>query len=57
VFQKSLQTMIVAMKIKDTCCWKESDDKPSQDIKKQRHHFDNKGLCGQAMAFPVSMYG
>ena len=27
--------------------WKESYDKPSQCIKKQRHHFSNKGLYNQ----------
>ena len=40
---KSLQTVIAAMKLKDTP-WKESYDQPRQDIKKQRHCFANKGL-------------
>ena len=37
--------------------WKESYDKPSQRIKKQRHHFANKGLYSQSYGFPVAMYG
>ena len=37
---------------------KESYDKPRQSIKKQRHHFANKGLYSQSyMVFPVVMYG
>ena len=28
--------------------WKESYDKPRQCIKKQKHHFANKGLYGQS---------
>jgi len=39
---KSLPTVTVAMKLKDTP-WKKSYDKPSQHIKKQRHHFADKG--------------
>ena len=35
---KSLQMVTVAMKLKDTCF-----DQPRQHIKKQRHHFSNKG--------------
>ena len=36
--------------------WKESYDKPRQCIKKQRHHFANKGLYSNARVFPVVMY-
>ena len=36
---KSLWTVIAAMKLKETCSWKERYDKPRQCIKKQRHHF------------------
>ena len=36
--------------------WKESYDQPRQHIKKQRHHFANKGLV-KAMVSPVAMYG
>ena len=41
---KSLQMVIVAMKLKDLLTWKESYDQPRQHIKKQRHYFANKGL-------------
>ena len=37
--------------------WKENYDKPRQYIKKQRHHFANKGLLVEAMFFPVVPYG
>ena len=33
--------------------WKESHDKPRQCIKKQRHHFANKGLYSQSYVFPI----
>ena len=33
---------------------KESYDKPRQRIKKQRHHFTNKGLYGQSYGFSSS---
>ena len=34
--------------------WKTSNDKPRQYIKKQRHHFANKGLYGQSYGFSSS---
>ena len=34
--------------------WKESYDKPRQYIKKQRHHFTNKGLYSQSYGFSSS---
>jgi len=37
--------------------WKNTYDKPRQGIKKQRHHFANKGLYNQSCGFPVVMYG
>ena len=39
--------------------WKKSFDKPRQPVKKQRHHFADKGPYGivKAMVFPVVMYG
>ena len=37
--------------------WKENYDQPRQHIQKQRHYFANKGPSGQAMVFPVVMYG
>ena len=40
---KSLWTVTAAMKLKMLAPWKESYDKPRQCVKKQRHHFANKG--------------
>ena len=37
--------------------WKKSYDKPRQGIKKQRHHFANKGPYNQAMVFSAVTYG
>ena len=37
--------------------WKKSYDKHRQCIKKQRHHFADKGHIVKAMAFPVIVYG
>ena len=42
-----------AMKLKDTS-WKESCDKPRQHIKKQKHHFADKGLYSQRYGFSSS---
>ena len=36
--------------------WKESYDKPRQHIKRQTHHFTDKGIV-KAMIFPLVMYG
>ena len=47
---KSLQTVIAAMKLKDTP-WKESYDQPRQHIKKQRHYFANKGPSSKGYGF------
>ena len=46
--------MTAAMKLKDTP-WKESFDQPRQHIKKQRHHFTNKGLSSQGFGFFSSL--
>ena len=43
-----------AMKLKDSCFWKKSYDKPRQLIKKQRHHSATKGLYGQSYDFSSS---
>ena len=40
--------------IKTLVLWKESYDEPRQHIKKQRHHFTNKGLSSQSYGFPSS---
>ena len=37
--------------------WKESYDQPRQHIKKQRHHFADKGSYRQSYAFSSIMYG
>ena len=42
------------MKLKDTAPGKESYDKPRQHIKKQRHHFADKGPYGQSYGFSNS---
>ena len=39
------------MKLKDACPWKKSYDQPRQHIKKQRHHFANKGPYSQSYGF------
>ena len=47
------------MKLKEikSFSWKKSYDKSRQCIKKQRHHFADKGLYSlKAMVFPVVMY-
>ena len=40
--------------IKTLAPWKKSYDKPRQYIKKQRHHFVDKGLSSQGYGFPSS---
>ena len=37
--------------------WKNSYDKPRQCLKKERHHFADKGDIVKAMVFPVVTYG
>ena len=54
---KSLWMMTTAKKFKDSCSLEESYDKAKQHIKKQRHHFANKGHLVKAMVFPVAIYG
>ena len=44
---KSLQMVTAAMKFKDACSLEEKL-KPRQHIKKQIHHFANKGLSSQS---------
>ena len=48
---KSLQMVIAAMKLKMLAPWKKSYDQPRQHIKKQRHHFVNKGPSSQGYGF------
>ena len=44
-------------KIKTLASQKESYEKSRYCIKKQRHHFANKGTIVKAIVFPVRMYG
>ena len=41
-------------KLKDLAPWKKSYDKPRQHIKKQRHHFANKGSYSESYGFSSS---
>ena len=45
-----MKAVTAAMKLKDAP-WKKSYNKPRQHIKKQRHHFANKGLSSQGYDF------
>ena len=50
--------MTAAMKLKDAYSLEESYDQPRQRVKKQRHHFADKGLYSvKAMICPGLMYG
>ena len=46
--------VIVAMKLRDNFPWKKNHDKPRQHIKKQRHHFTDKGQYNQSYGFSSS---
>ena len=48
---KSLQKVTAATKLKTLAPWKESHDKPRQLIKKQRHHFADKGSYSKKLWF------
>ena len=37
--------------------WRKFYDKPRQCVKKQSHHFADKGPYSKAMVFPAVMYG
>ena len=51
---KSLQTVTAAKKLKDACSLEEKYDKPRQHIKKQSHHFADKGPYSQRYGFSSS---
>jgi len=52
---ESLWRVIAAMKLKDACSWERKLwQKPRQHIKKQRHHFANKGPSSQSCGFSSS---
>ena len=48
---KSLQMVAAAMKLKDACSLEGKHDKPRQRVKKQRHHFADKGPSSQSYGF------
>ena len=48
---KSLLMMTAAMKLEGNCSLEENGDKPRQHIKKQKHHFADKGPYGQSYVF------
>ena len=50
----SLQMMTAAMKLEDISPWKKSYDNSRQHIKKQRHHFADKGPSIQSCGFSSS---
>ena len=54
---KSLPMVTTAMKLKALVPWKRNYDQPRQHIKKQRHHFANKGPSSQSYGFSIVMYG
>ena len=51
---KSLQMVIVAMKLKHACSSEKKLDQPRQHIIKQRHYFANKGPSSQSYGFSSS---
>ena len=53
---KSVWMVTAAMKLKDACScpWKETNNKPRQYIKKQRHHFAEKVCIVKATVFSSS---
>ena len=51
---KSPRTETALMKFKDTCSWEENYTKPRQCIRKQRHHFVDKGPYTQSYSFSSS---
>ena len=51
---KSLWTLTVAVKLKDTCSLEEKQCKQRQHMKKQRHHLADKGLYSQDFGFSSS---
>ena len=51
---KSLQMVIAAMKLKDTCSLEENYDQLRQHIKKQRWYFADKSPSSQSYGFSSS---
>ena len=46
--------VIAAMKLKDACSLDEKYDQSRQHVKKQRHHFADKGPSSQSYGFSSS---
>ena len=53
-FQNHCRRWLQSWNWKTLAPWKESSDKPRQCIKKQRHHFADKGLYSQSYGFSSS---
>ena len=51
---KSLWTVTAAMILEDACSLEASYDKPREHVKKQRHHFADKGPHSQSYSFSSS---
>ena len=51
---KSLWTVTAAMILEDACSLEASYDKPREHVKKQRHHFADKGPYSQRYGFSSS---
>jgi len=54
IFLQSKITMSIAMKLKVLSPWGKSYNKPRQCIKKQSHHFADKGPSSQSYGFSSS---
>ena len=54
--KSTLQMVVAAMKLKDTCSLEEKQDKPRQHIQRQRHYFATKVCLVKATVSPVVMY-
>ena len=55
LFIFKITAVTAAMKLKDALApWKKSYDHPRQHIKKQRHHFADKGPYSQSCVFSSS---
>ena len=51
---KSLQMVIAATKLKESCSLEKSYDQPRQHIQKQRHYFADRGPSSQSYGFSSS---
>ena len=51
---KSLQMVTAVMKLKECAPWKKGYDQPRHRVKKQKHHFADKGPSSQSYGFSNS---